>query len=57
MNRSSAGLAFEALERHRVARERDRQKLQRQRAAEPRVRCLVDNAHAAGANLLEDAVV
>ena len=52
-----AGLALEPLERLRVARQLLGQELQRDAAAELQVLGLVDDAHAAAAELREDPVV
>ena len=55
--RGGLGLAFEAFERHRVARQRRGQELQDQRAAQPGVFGAINDAHAAGADLLDDPIM
>jgi hypothetical protein len=55
--RGRLGLALEALERRRVLRQLDRQELERHAAAELRVLGLVDDTHAAAAELPGDLVV
>ena len=55
--RGGAGLALEALQRLPGRGELGRQELERDLAAQPRVLGLVDDAHAAAADPVEDAVV
>jgi hypothetical protein len=55
--RGGLGLAFEAFERHRVARQRRGQKFQDQRAAQAGVFGAKDDAHPAGADLVDDPVM
>ena len=52
-----AGLALEALERLLIAGELRRQELEGHEAAQARVLGLVDHAHAAAAQLVDDAIV
>ena len=55
--RSRARLAAESLQRSRIARHIVRQKLERDKAPQPRVLGLVDDTHAAAAELFDNAVV
>jgi hypothetical protein len=55
--RGGPGLTFEAFERHRVARRRCGQEFQDQRAAKSGVFGAIDDAHAAGTDLLDDPVM
>ena len=55
--RRGARFALKAEKRRRVLREFSGKKLQRDMAAEFRVLCFVDNAHAAGAELRRDTVM
>src|SRR5439155_368418 len=52
-----AGLPLEALHRVRILRHLERKELERDTAAQAQVLGLVNDAHAAPAQLLEDAVV
>src|SRR5438477_5768603 len=55
--RGCVGFALEAFQRLRIARQIFRKKLKRDEPVQPRVLAFIDNAHAAAAEELDDAVV